>query len=148
MKEIYYLLAILAGLAVATQTGINSQLNVLTRNPVFTALISFAIGTVALLLYILFTDKSVLMQQPPGMQTQWWKYTGGLLGAFYVTAIVIIAPRLGAATTISIVVASQLIFAVIFDHFGLLGFPLKEVSFTRIAGVILLIAGVYLIRKF
>jgi len=45
-------------------------------------------------------------------------------------------------------VAGQLIFAVVFDHFGLLGFPVKSVSLFRLAVVILMIAGVYLVRKF
>lgn len=147
MKELYFILAILAGLAVAVQTGINSQLNALTKNPTLTALISFVVGTVSLLLYLLFTDKNALLQ-PGDLKAPWWLYIGGLLGAFYISTIVIVAPRLGAATTISFIVASQLIFAVIFDHFGWLGFPLKEISLTRVIGVLLLIAGVYLIRKF
>ena len=148
MKELYFILVILAGLAIAIQTGVNAQLNVLLKNPVFTSLVSFMVGTVGLLSFILFTDRNALVQQFPNLQTHWWKYTGGLLGAFYISVIVIVAPRLSAATTIGFAVASQLIFAVIFDHFGWLGFPLKEVSFARILGVILLIAGVYLIRKF
>ncbi|MBC5775443.1 DMT family transporter [Pontibacter sp. KCTC 32443] len=148
MKELYFILVILAGLAIAIQTGVNAQLNVLLKNPVFTSLVSFMVGTFGLLLFILFTDRNALVQQYPNLQTHWWKYTGGLLGAFYISVIVIVAPRLGAATTIGFAVASQLIFAVIFDHYGWLGFPLKEVSLARILGVILLIAGVYLIRKF
>ncbi|MBB6610851.1 DMT family transporter [Pontibacter sp. Tf4] len=147
MKELYLFLALLAGLAVVVQTGVNSQLNFLTNNPVFTALISFVVGTLGILLYLLFTDRNALLQ-PTGFKGQWWLYVGGLLGAFYITAVVIVAPRLGAATTIGLIVASQLIFAVIFDHFGWLGFPVKEVSLIRIVGVILLIAGVFLIRKF
>ncbi|NEM98274.1 DMT family transporter [Pontibacter burrus] len=121
MKELYFAIAIFAGLAITVQTGINSQLSIVTRNPVLTALISFVVGTAALLLYLLFSDRNALLQ-PVSVQAKWWLYTGGLLGALYVSTIVVIAPRLGAATTLGFVVASQLIFAVIFDQFGWLGF--------------------------
>ncbi len=48
MKNYFYLLSLVAGIAVAIQTGVNTQLRNDTNSPVFTALISFAIGTVAL----------------------------------------------------------------------------------------------------
>ena len=147
-KEIYYLFAVLAGLAVSTQAGVNSQLNLVTSNSTVTALISFLVGTAALLIYVLATSRSSITAPLHLFQSDWWKYTGGLLGAFYITVVVIIAPKIGAANTIGFIVAGQLIFAVVYDHFGLIGFPIKPISLYRILGVCLLIAGVYLIRKY
>ena len=75
-------------------------------------------------------------------------WIGGLLGAFYVTANVLLVPRLGVAMTFSLIIAGQMLVTVIIDHFGLLGVPVKEVSLPRAAGILLITAGVVLIRRF
>src|SRR5690242_10595880 len=106
MKFQYYLISILAGVAVAFQTGVNSQLRSDTNNPVLTALISFFVGTVALIvLYFLFFKQTPMF--PSNITFSWWKFTGGLLGLFYVTGVVIAAPRIGAANALAFIVAGQ-----------------------------------------
>ncbi len=55
-KEIYYLFALAAGLAVAIQTGVNAQLRLTIQNPTLTALISFLVGTIVLLIYVGITS--------------------------------------------------------------------------------------------
>lgn len=146
MKNYFYLLSLLAGVAVAVQTAVNSQLRTDTNNPVLTALISFGIGTVALaILYFSFFKVSPVF--PAGFEFTWWKFTGGLLGVVYVTAVVIAAPRIGAANALGFIVAGQFVAAVIIDHFGLLGMPVNSVSWWRILGIVILIGGVYLIQK-
>ena len=147
-KEIYYLVALLVGLGVTTQAGVNAQLNLVTNNSAVTALISFLVGTVALLAYVLITQHSALPAASPLVQAPWWKYTGGLFGVLYISSIIIIAPKIGAANTIGFIVGGQLISAVVFDHFGILGFPVKPLTMLRILGVALMVAGVYLVRKF
>jgi bacterial/archaeal transporter family-2 protein len=147
-KEIYYLIALIVGLAVVTQTGVNSQLNLTTSNPTVTALISFLVGTSALLVYVLITSPSSIANPAGLFQSNWWKYTGGLFGAFFITMVVIIAPKIGAANTLGFIVAGQLIFGVVFDHFGWIGFPVRPLSMVRIIGVLLIIGGLYLLRKY
>ena len=146
-KEIYYLLALLAGLAVAIQTGANSQLRLIVQNPMVTALISFLVGTTILLAYVLITSYQHLPPADMLGKISWWKWLGGVMGAFYICTVVIIAPKIGAANTLGFIVAGQLISAVIFDHFGLLGFEIRPATLVRVLGVIFLILGVYLIRR-
>lgn len=143
-----YAIALLAGLAVVIQAGVNSELKLSINNPILTALLSFCVGTIFLFMYILLTNRTPLPSLTTLAGISWWKWTGGLLGAIYITAVIIVSPRIGAANTIGFIVAGQLIAAVIFDHFGWIGFPVKMISLGRIAGVALLIAGVYLIRRF
>lgn len=146
MKNYFYLLSLLAGIAVAIQTGVNSQLRSDTNNPVLTALISFGVGTVALtVLYFLFFKTSPVF--PVHFEFSWWKFTGGLLGVVYVTAVVIAAPRIGAANALGFIVAGQFVAAVIIDHFGLLGMPVNAITWWRMLGIVILIFGVYLIQK-
>lgn len=147
-KEVYYIIGLVAGLAVTIQSGINAQLNILTKSPVISTLISFVTGTALLIIItLLFHTKSVKTLPLPDTEN-WWKFTGGLLGVVYVLSVVIIFPKLGAATTLSLIVAGQLVFALVFDHFGWFGFPVKTISLGRIAGIGLIILGVWLVRKF
>ena len=78
----------------------------------------------------------------------WWVWTGGLLGAFFVVSAILLVPRFGAATYLVLNLAGQMITALILDHYGLLGFPVQRISLLRVAGAILIIAGVIMIRRF
>jgi transporter family-2 protein len=77
----------------------------------------------------------------------WWGWTGGLLGALYIAASVVLAPRLGAAVLVASIVAGQLAAALVLDHFGLIGFAQKSVTPVRACGAVLLFIGVYLIQR-
>lgn len=142
----YYIISLLAGVAVALQTGVNSQLRNDTNNPVLTALISFSVGTVALLiLYFTMFHRSPVF--PKEYTFEWWKFTGGLLGVLYVTAVVIAAPRIGAANALAFIVAGQFLAALVIDHYGWMGLPVKSISWYRVSGMVLLLVGVYLLQK-
>ena len=84
---------------------------------------------------------------PVGYTFQWWKFMGGILGVLYVTGVVIAAPRIGAANALAFIVGGQFVAAIVIDHFGWMRLPVNPISFYRIAGIALLLAGVYLIQK-
>jgi transporter family-2 protein len=71
-----------------------------------------------------------------------------LLGTFFVAGIVMLLPRLGVVLAFSLVIAGQMLASIVFDQFGWLGVAVKEISMGKIAGVILLIIAVVLIRKY
>jgi bacterial/archaeal transporter family-2 protein len=77
----------------------------------------------------------------------WWVWTGGLLGAFYVFASVILTPRLGAATTVALILTGQVLASIAIDHFGLFRVA-QEVTPLRLLGATLIIAGVFFVRRF
>jgi len=143
----FILLAIAAGFCLPAQAGINTQLNLWSRSAILTATISFAVGTVALALYALI----LRVPWPSGdavTRYPWWIWSGGFLGAFLVASTVVLAPRLGAASMISLIIAGQMFASLTLDHFGWLGYQVHPVSGLRMLGVILLIGGVVLIRLF
>ena len=74
-------------------------------------------------------------------------YLGGLLGAVYVLGATVLAPRLGAATLMALIVTGQLITATIIDHNGWLGFAGHPITPTRVIGAVLLVGGVILVRR-
>lgn len=144
---LYYALAIIAGIMLSTQAGINAQLRTVVGDPVMAALLSFLVGTLFLLIYVLIFNKqnTGLLQALQDMSL--YKWIGGLIGALYVTGVIIVAPRIGATNTAALIVAGQVLFALFLDHYGLLGFVQHSISYMRVAGALLLIAGVFLILK-
>jgi transporter family-2 protein len=144
---IYFVLALLAGVCVSVQLGVNAQLRQEVTNPVISALISFSVGTIALCIYVLGTSRQALPSLELVRSIAWWKWTGGILGVIYITTAIVVGPRIGAANFISLVVAGQLLAAVLFDHFGYVGFPVHPATVYRLLGVLLIVAGVYLIQK-
>ena len=76
-----------------------------------------------------------------------WAWFGGLFGAFYVAISTIVATELGAASLLALALLGQLAMALVVDHFGWLGLPVNPISWTRVSGVVLLIAGVWLVTR-
>jgi bacterial/archaeal transporter family-2 protein len=146
MKILFYLLPLFAGVAITIQSGINSQLRTAIQHPLLAAFISFVVGTVALALLLLFSKNAV-----PGISEyssiEWYKYTGGLLGAFVVTVTLLSVSQIGAANMFVLIVAGQLATAVLMDHFGILGMRSNPVSVQKILGICLLIVGAWLVNK-
>ena len=144
---LFILLAIVAGAVLPLQAGLNVQLGKSFHQPIFAAFASFLIGTIGLLIYlfILKFDFSSITQAKTVSPVVW---TAGILGAFYVAAVIILAPKLGTALTFVLVVAGQMTVSLVLDHYGLLGLPVKQINWQRLLGVAFLVAGVLLIRRF
>ena len=143
----FIILAVIVGIASTTQAAINVKLTNFVENPILAAFISFAVGTLALLIYLLASGVSLsnifLTKNAPI-----YVWTGGILGAFFVAATIILVPRLGVTLTFSLVIAGQMLVSLILDQFGWFGVPIKEINLPRILGTIFLTVGVILIRKF
>ena len=147
MVWLYLLVCLLAGALMPLQAGVNAQLARWVGHPVSASLVSFAVGTLALFAYALATRPG--MPAPSALAAApWWAWVGGLFGAVFVTAAAAFAPRLGAATFISITIAGQVLVSILLDHFGVVGFAARPVTAPRLLGALLLIAGVLLVRKF
>jgi len=146
MQTFYLLLAFLGGVVLPVQIGLNAMVG-RAANPVWATSISFLIGTVGVILYLL-----ALNQPWPAMATVAalppYVWLAGLLGAMYVTITIVVAPQIGGALLVSLVVAGQMLAALILDHYGALGFPQHALSWPRVVGALLVVAGVVLIRRF
>jgi transporter family-2 protein len=143
----YLLFAVIAGAMIPFQAGINAQLARWVGSPVGSALVSFLVGTLALLVVVLIQRKP-LPSLPKLGEAPWWVWIGGLLGAFYVAGSIFAAPKLGAVTLIAAVVAGQSFASLLIDQFGWVGFREHHVSPGRIAGMLLVASGVALVRIF
>ncbi len=139
-------MALLLGAGLSVQAGVNASLRSVLGHPLHATIINFVVGLVLVLAYALLSGLRTPGAGQFGRAAP-WMYLGGVIGAAYVTGVVILAPRLGAATLAALVIAGQLFAALVIDQFGWLGFPTHPVSPTRIVGAALLVAGVILVRR-
>jgi transporter family-2 protein len=80
-------------------------------------------------------------------QLPWYAWTGGALGLVIVGTIGYSAPRLGLVAALSIVVGAQFITGALIDHFGLFGADLRPLDLARVAGLGLIVVGIWLTLK-
>lgn len=138
--------ALVSGVALACQVGVNSELRRRAGDPLLAAFLSFLIGGVLL-------GVVVALRRPawpsPGLAAgwPWWAWLGGVLGAGYVTAAAALAHRVGAAGWLATVVAGQILASLALDHFGWVGFAPVPLTPRRLAGAILLVVGVALVLR-
>ena len=128
------------------QAGVNAQLRPALGSPITAALVSFVVGTVGLAAVVALLRAPVPIRSA-WAATSWWQWSGGLLGAVYVVATIVLAPRLGAATLIAAVVAGQMVTSIVLDQYGLVGFPVHPLNALRLVGAGLVIGGVVLIQR-
>ena len=141
MFFVYLIIALAAGVALATQSAINTQLaKAMSGEAVIATFISFAVGTIVLFFIAwvktdLWGNLSAIPSQP------WWKLIGGILGAVVVFTTVLLAPKLGITAMLFFIIVGQLITAATIDHFGLIGMPIREVNITKFIGLIIVAFG-------
>ena len=141
MFFVYLIIALAAGVALATQSAINTQLaKAMSGEAVIATFISFAVGTIVLFFIAwvktdLWGNLSAFPSQP------WWKLIGGVLGAIVVFTTVLLAPKLGITAMLFFIIVGQLITAATIDHFGLIGMPIREVNITKFIGLIIVAFG-------
>lgn len=138
------ILVLLAGIGVAVQSPTNAALARTGGSVVLASVVSFLVGAAVLLVAWGTIDRTppTALRGAPA-----WMWAGGLYGAVFVVAVAYATPRLGLAATLTLAIASQLAAALVIDHYGLLGLRQTPVSLTRVGGVLLVLAGVLLVRR-
>jgi transporter family-2 protein len=141
-----FLLALVAGAGLPVQAGFNAALARHAGRAEWAAFVNFAIGTVALGVWLAASRAAIPAASALGRAPS-WAWAGGLLGAFYVSAITYAAPRLGVAVTLGLTVTGMMFASVTLDAVGALGLTVRPITYGRILGSALLVAGVYLVRR-
>lgn len=149
MERYYWLmplLAVVAGFAMAVQPAANGTLAQRCDHPLQASIISFGTGLLALCIVAAVLRVGWPVPRKFGGLSV-WAWTGGLLGTYMVTVSLLVAPRLGAANWIALVVAGQLGLSLVLDHFGWLGFTPQALTWPRLIGACCLAAGVFLVLR-
>jgi transporter family-2 protein len=144
---LFFAVAFLVGALITMQTGANTRLKEGLGEALPAVIISSSLGVlvlvgVTLIVRVPWPSRAMVLEVP------WWAWLGGVLGAVYAIATVLLARTLGAATLTALIVTGQLVCSVALDHFGLVGFDQHAASLGRIAGCLLMICGFVLIARF
>lgn len=133
------MLSLSAGLAAATQTTILGRFGQRIGSLPATAFCSVITVVCA------FGCLLILGQSPAavvaGLHAPPWMLVGGLIGSFYLFSVTVAAPRIGTTTTLSFVIMGQLATGALIDQFGLFGVDKIELTWLRLLGALLLLAG-------
>ena len=134
-----------AGGLIALQAPINSTLG-RTVGTFQAAFVSFVVGTIALAI-VASLARGGLGQIAEVRGLAWYYLIGGLLGAVYVSTVLVTVRHLGAGGVTAATIAGQLTLSVIVDQFGWLGVDRQPISLPRVVGILLLVAGVALVVR-
>ena len=143
----WWLLALpfIAGACLPLQTGINGQLAKQVSSVMAAALVSFAVGTLALLILLLAQREFPSLGALKGLT--WWHWSGGLLGVMFIAIAAFTGPKVGALLFMALVIAGQLGMALTLDHFDWAGFREAPITAGKVGGLLLIVAGIWLIRR-
>ena len=142
----WQLMAVLSGCLSASITGAYAQLSAIVGNPVQATTVAFFVATMALLLFCTCMGKTKLVGRAFSRRYPWWMWTGGLCGAIIVLGNASLVAHVGVGVFVMALLVGQLGLSMLMEHFGWLGAPRKRITLTKIIGILLMLAGVALIR--
>jgi transporter family-2 protein len=137
------LMAVVGGF-IALQAPINAGLGRATGD-VAAALVNFLVGTAILAAILVLSGKAGGLGDAG--QVEWYYLIGGLLGAAYVFTALFLVDDIGAGGVAAATITGQLTLSVVLDRIGVLGLEQTSLSATRVLGVVLLLAGTYLVVR-
>jgi transporter family-2 protein len=136
---------VVAGGLVALQAPINSKLGKAVGT-FAAASVSFAIG-LAVLVVIALVFGNGFGRLGEALHIPWYYLLGGVLGAVYVTTVLLSVREIGAGSVAAATIAGQLTASVVVDQLGILGLEQRSLTFARVVGLALLASGVFLIVR-
>jgi bacterial/archaeal transporter family-2 protein len=129
--------AVFAGALLPVQFAVNSALANVLGSVTLTGAISYLVGGV-LLLCVVYSQKT-RPNWSLGKTAPLWAWFGGLIGSAYVVGSVLLTQALGAALATTLVIASQVVTAIVLDHFGALGLTRRRINNTRAIALVLVL---------
>ncbi|WGH83591.1 DMT family transporter [Auritidibacter ignavus] len=146
-RQVLLLLAGLGiGLLYAFQAAVNGTLGEVLGSPVKSALISFTVGFVGLLILLIILRPRLQLTDPTGKGNPWWIWIGGLIGAIYIYTTAALVPLLGAGATMILLQTGMLIGSLIIDSFGLFHAAKKPFVPAQLLTLVVMLSGVAVIE--
>ncbi len=138
--------AALGGMILPVQFLINARLSDGFGNALWATMISFIVGTLGLLAWILATRQAGAASWSGALALPWWAWLGGLMGAVYVAVTIISVPAIGPTALVVLLIFGQMVAGTVLDHFGILT-ERDPVSFSKLLGLGLVFAGTWLVVR-
>jgi transporter family-2 protein len=146
MQTTYVLASAIIGALIAIQALVNARLATYTSSFMWTAVVSFLVGLVALVA-LAFGTRAPLPTLAMVSPAPWWAWIGGLFGATYIATLVVLIPRMSPSVLFGAAIAGQMTMLVIAEHFEIAGAARHSMNMTRLIGVALIVAGTALCKR-
>lgn len=143
---VLFILVALGGARLSMQIAWNARLRTATGSAVLTTMISVLVTLVTLVL-VWVSGATSRGSIPAFNSLPKWTWFGGVFASYYLVVSLVAIPKLGAAMAFSLVIAGQMVTALILDSTGVFGVPQVSLSPSRLLGTALLLIGVILIQK-
>ncbi|MHA7777994.1 DMT family transporter [Roseibium sp. M-1] len=144
MTWIHMLTIFAIGIFFSLQPAVNGTVAKLLGSPLSAAIVSVTITWIALILIYPFFGEPV--RASGVVRLPWWIGLGGIAGVLIVLGGATLAPMTGAALFFVCLIAGQLMGSALIDHMGAFGMLERPMSLLRVIGLILVFAGVMLVR--
>ena len=145
-QAFWQLMAVLSGCLSASITGAYAQLSSIVGNPVQATTVAFFVATMALLIFCTCLGKTRLVGKAFSRDYPWWMWMGGLCGATIVFSNAWLVPKVGVGVFSMALLVGQLALSMLMEHNGWLGAPRKRITWPQVVGILMMLAGVALIR--
>ena len=142
----WQLMAVLSGCLSASITGAYAQLSAIIGNPIQATTVAFFVATMALLVFCTCMGKTQLVGKAFSKEYPWWMWIGGLCGAIIVLGNAWLVGHVGVGVFTMSLLVGQLGLSMLMEHHGWLGAPHKPITWLKIVGILLMLAGVAMIR--
>jgi bacterial/archaeal transporter family-2 protein len=146
MTSLWVVFAVAVGSLLALQPTLNAEAGRHLGGPVVAAAVNFSVGLVVLAVLTLII-RGGLPSLAEARAVPWWAWCGGLIGATFVATAAFLAPRIGISALVAAILLGQLAASMVLDHYGLFNLPVREISWTRVLGVLLAGGGVLLVSQ-
>ena len=147
MRYMLMLSTLFIGALLPVQAVLNTKLGKQTGGPLISSMLSFLVGLIFLFAINLLVNYTALSNMKLLSVSPRYLWLGGLLGAIYVSCVIFINQQQGVALTFALAIAGQIFISLLIDHFGLLGAYVRPMSMSKIVGALLIIGGLFLIKK-
>jgi transporter family-2 protein len=133
------------GALLAIQAGANVQLSAALANPVSASALQLTIGALLLIALAVFAGGLGAAHRLDDVAA--WHLVGGLGSAIYITAGILLFPRLGAVATVGLFIAGQMLASLLLDGGGWLGVEQTPLDVVSAAGAAAVLVGIALIVR-
>lgn len=147
MKFLWLVIVFICGALLPLQGGLNARLGKSIDSPIYASMFTFIVGAIAVAFYLQFTKETITWTGLKSASLSSW-LGGGITGAIFITCTMLAIPRIGMALTFGLVVAGQMVVAVLLDHYDILVAEQHSINIWRLVGIVMIILGVVVVRKF
>jgi transporter family-2 protein len=144
-QMILVIMALATGAMIPLQLAFNGQLGTALKGPVMASFFVFLTGVVATGLVLLIArtplpDMATMKAVPVSA------WVGGIIATLYILAVVYLVPKLGVGSAAVLIIAGQLVTALVLDHLGAFGTAQDSISWLKAAGAGLVLTGAALVK--